>query len=156
MRTFRLTMAVQALLFLTCLVVSGCVVGGRTSHKSISAGNSRGDDLSQLMLLCGAAGLNVNFVTKKCMTTSGTDVPLARSSSGGMDIGQRNSQLVFACGAAGMGVDFVTGNCVPPSGGQINPRNVAPPSAPLPPLSPGDLIMRCGGRAVDFVTGRCM
>lgn len=114
MRTFRLTMAVQILLFLTSFIVSGCAGGGRTA------------------------------------------VPLVRNSSGSMDIGQRNSQLVFACGAAGMGVDFVTGNCVPPGGGQVNPRNVAPPSAPLPRSSPGDLIMRCGGRAVDFVTGRCM
>src|SRR5712692_4118781 len=111
MKTFKLTIAAQTMLFLTCLVVSGCAVGGR---------------------------------------------PLARSSSGSMDIGQRNSQLVFACGAAGMGVDFVTGNCVPTGGGQVNPRNVTPPSAPLPRSSPGDLIMRCGGRAVDFVTGRCM
>lgn len=97
-----------------------------------------------------------SFIVSGCTGGGRTAVPLVRNSSGSIDTGQRNSQLVFACGAAGMGVDFVTGNCVPPGGGQVNPHNVAPPFAPLPRSSPGDLIMRCGGRAVDFVTGRCM
>lgn len=71
-------------------------------------------------------------------------------------IGERNDQLIFTCGAVGMGVDFVTGNCVTAGGRQINPRNIAPPSPAHSNFSHSELIMRCGGRAVDFVTGRCM
>ena len=72
-------------------------------------------------------------------------------------VNKRNNDLVFICGSKGMGVDFVTGNCVATSGGQVNPLNLYPPfQAPLPKQSPSDMIMRCQGRAVDFVTGRCM
>lgn len=156
MRVLRFTITIQTLLFLTVFISSGCTMGRQTSYKGISGGTSKGNDLSQLILACGAAGLGVNFVTKSCMIPAGTGMPLTSSGSSARDIGQRNSQLVFACGSAGMGVDFVTGNCVPTGGGQVNPRNVVPPSIPLPHSSPGDLIMRCGGRAVDFVTGRCM
>lgn len=71
---------------------------------------------------------------------------------------QRNdSNLVFACGSKGMGVDFATGNCVSQSGNQVSPFNLYPPfQAPLQKPSNEELIVRCQGRAVDFVTGRCM
>lgn len=69
----------------------------------------------------------------------------------------RQGNLVTACGAKGMVPDFVTGNCVSSSGRQVNPANLYPPfHSPMPEPSPGELIMRCEGRAVDFVTGRCM
>ncbi len=71
--------------------------------------------------------------------------------------GRRNGNLAAACGAKGMAADFVTGNCVSPSGRQVNPANLYQPfQSPMPEPSPGELIMRCEGRAVDFVTGRCM
>lgn len=69
----------------------------------------------------------------------------------------RQGNLVTACGAKGMVPDFVTGNCVSPSGRQVNPANLYPAfQSPMPEPSPGELIMRCQGRGVDFVTGRCM
>lgn len=72
-------------------------------------------------------------------------------------LGNRDNDLVFVCGSAGMGVDFVTGNCVSSRGNQVNPYNLYPPfMAPLPRPSPSDTIMRCRGRAVDFVTSCCM
>lgn len=69
----------------------------------------------------------------------------------------REGDLIFACGSKGLGADFVTGNCVSTSGRQVNPFNLYPPfQIPLPQPSPSELILRCAGRAVDFVTGRCM
>ena len=84
--------------------------------------------------------------------TPGADTHSARHNSP-----NNNSELIFICGSAGMGVDFVTGSCVSPSGGRTSPYNLYPDfQAPLPtPPSPGDAIMRCGGRAVNFVTGKC-
>jgi hypothetical protein len=69
----------------------------------------------------------------------------------------REGDLIFACGSKGLAADFVTGNCVSSSGRQVNPFNLYPPfQTPLPQPSPSELIMRCAGRAVDFVTGQCM
>lgn len=69
----------------------------------------------------------------------------------------RNSKLVFACGSKGMSADFATGNCISPTGNQVNPLNLYPPfQAPVLKPSSGELILRCQGRAVDFVTGRCL
>jgi hypothetical protein len=72
-------------------------------------------------------------------------------------LNKRNNDLVFICGSKGMSVNFVTGACVTSSGQQVNPLNLYPPfQAPMPKGQPSDMIMRCQGRAVDFVTGRCM
>jgi hypothetical protein len=67
------------------------------------------------------------------------------------------TDLVFICGKAGMAVDFVTKNCTKPDGSQVNPYSLYPPfQSPLGKPDPSESIMRCEGRAVDFVTGRCM
>ena len=67
-----------------------------------------------------------------------------------------NGQLIYACGSVGLTVDFASGNCVTAQGRQVNPRNVVPQSIPLPAQNNNELIMRCNGRSVDFVTGRCL
>jgi hypothetical protein len=69
---------------------------------------------------------------------------------------RQSNNLVITCGSKGMGVDFATGNCINRGNEQVNPYNLYPPfMAPLPPPSPNDTIMRCQGRAPDFVTGQC-
>jgi len=68
-----------------------------------------------------------------------------------------NTNLVYICGKAGMGVDFVTMNCTKSDGSQVNPYNLYPPfQSPLGKPDPSESIMRCQGKAVDFVTGKCM
>ena len=69
--------------------------------------------------------------------------------------GPTDGDLVANCGAAGLGVDFATRNCSGSQGRQVSPYDVAPPFS-LPRQDPGQAIMRCQGRGVDFVTGRCM
>lgn len=87
----------------------------------------------------------------------GNRVPSAFRKTDADSIAERNNNLIFICGSSGMGVDFVTSNCTRTDGNQVNPYNLYPPfMAPLPSPSPADSIMRCQGRAVDFVTGRCM
>ena len=82
-----------------------------------------------------------------------------RAQTPGLQAAPRLSEqdLVFTCGSAGLGVDFVAGSCVTPYGDSVNPHNLYPDfQAPLPQPTPSNLIMRCRGRAVDFVTGKCM
>ncbi len=68
-----------------------------------------------------------------------------------------DNNLTFACGSKGMSADFVTGNCISRSGNQVNPLNLHPPfQAPVPRPPNNELILRCQGRGVDLVTGRCM
>lgn len=63
-----------------------------------------------------------------------------------------NQQLVSICGAKGLGVDFATGSCVS-SGKRTSPNNISPSTSPR--QSSQELIMSCGGKGVDFVTGKC-
>ena len=69
--------------------------------------------------------------------------------------GPTDGDLVASCGAAGLGVDFATRNCSGSQGRHVSPYDVAPPFS-LTRQDPGQAIMRCQGRGVDFVTGRCM
>ena len=88
---------------------------------------------------------------------SSSHTPVVATHSARHNLSNDNSDLVFICGSAGMGVDFVTGSCVSSSGSRTSPYNLYHDfQAPLPtPPSPGDAIMRCGGRGVNFVTGKC-
>lgn len=68
-----------------------------------------------------------------------------------------DTNLLYICGKSGMGVDFVTKNCTKSDGNQVNPYNLYPTfQSPLGKPNPSDSIMRCKGKAVDFVTGKCM
>ena len=66
-----------------------------------------------------------------------------------------DGDLVASCDAAGLGLDFATRNCSGSQGRHVSPYDVAPPFS-LTRQDPGQAIMRCQGRGVDFVTGRCM
>lgn len=67
------------------------------------------------------------------------------------------TDLLYICSKAGLGVDFVTKNCTKSDGSQVNPYNLFPSfQFPLGKPNTSESIMRCQGKAVDFVTGKCM
>lgn len=102
---------------------------------------------------CGH-GISTRQASMPSVTTAAT--PAARQTPTQTNQGYNNN-LTFACGSKGMSADFVTGNCISRSGSQVNPLNLYPPfQAPVPKPSNSELILRCQGRGVDFVTGRCM
>ena len=86
-------------------------------------------------------------------TTDPLAAPVARSSQGSAPA---YPNVMHLCASQGLATDLVTSSCITPGGGRASRYDFyAPLMSPYPPPDPGDAIMACGGRAVDFVTGQC-